>query len=832
MRLSPLVAVLVAAAFASVSPAGMLRNDGNSAFIQVQSWIVPSVFAGGGADDFSIFVWLRREANPAGGVQRVLRLGNVLRIEIDDDLDLVQVAMDGTPTLTAEVPLRGGDGNVPSDAWMLIAASFDTDGGLTAWAAAESLDMETASDPTTTWSGGVCWPPRLGADDPLPGINGILGLVAIRNHTVTTSDVMNVWNGGTPHYFTPLRSLDGAFAGGFHDVVWATSHGVVTNPRRTVNPFGTGAELGDTAGPNNIPIYHDFDPTTYYNCSRINSIGGEWTFVSPHTADEAWSGFFVRETPDIVAGTPWVGRVSPLANALATNDPNGLIRVMVTANSRAVRLTRSYGRLENWQAGLFDARQDSIAGVTIAAPTCDCTNWPAFAGSGYRSGSITDAVDETTPMVSFGNFGSHGAGNSAFPDYALNGNAIILRDGAEFVPKARPEPGTLIESAATPLTVRALVLQFPGSGDVLVQGEQATAQDVAGTPAGTPTTLALDTTLTTYTLAPADVVDAVAGTIEITAPLPDVAPGDACFIESGPGAGGIGVIRDRSGNTIEFAGWFPESPAAGTSTLRFGPIATTWATHEWSGLATGDPETWRGLSLTAQGGPVVVLFLECFRPGADGFVLGAFGRSGRGYEQQLQMLFDGAGLACMESLAPDVMLQFFAHQGSDESIMIDWTNAVRDRAPDVETWWCGDPDLDARFDGQIEGTDSWQAFILDNAAANDVGAIVGQEHPTIGTGNERAIDGQVADKAHLSGRGAALYVAAILDYLADAAEPGIDACPEDVDGDGAVGFNDLVAVLAAWGPCSPACAEDIDEDGTVGFNDVVALLAAWGSCKG
>ena len=54
-------------------------------------------------------------------------------------------------------------------------------------------------------------------------------------------------------------------------------------------------------------------------------------------------------------------------------------------------------------------------------------------------------------------------------------------------------------------------------------------------------------------------------------------------------------------------------------------------------------------------------------------------------------------------------------------------------------------------------------------------------------------------------------------------------CTEDVDGSGDVGFGDLLAVLAAWGPCE-ACPEDIDGSGDVGFGDLLAVLAAWGPC--
>ena len=48
--------------------------------------------------------------------------------------------------------------------------------------------------------------------------------------------------------------------------------------------------------------------------------------------------------------------------------------------------------------------------------------------------------------------------------------------------------------------------------------------------------------------------------------------------------------------------------------------------------------------------------------------------------------------------------------------------------------------------------------------------------------------------------------------------------PGDVTGDGVVDFNDVLALLSAWGPCS-GCPEDLDGDGNVGFSDLVLLLS-------
>ncbi len=55
-------------------------------------------------------------------------------------------------------------------------------------------------------------------------------------------------------------------------------------------------------------------------------------------------------------------------------------------------------------------------------------------------------------------------------------------------------------------------------------------------------------------------------------------------------------------------------------------------------------------------------------------------------------------------------------------------------------------------------------------------------------------------------------------------------CPADIDGDGTVGINDFLALLAAWGP-NPGHPADIDDDGTVGILDFLSLLEQWGPCS-
>ncbi|MEE8154248.1 MAG: hypothetical protein V3T53_04735 [Phycisphaerales bacterium] len=59
-----------------------------------------------------------------------------------------------------------------------------------------------------------------------------------------------------------------------------------------------------------------------------------------------------------------------------------------------------------------------------------------------------------------------------------------------------------------------------------------------------------------------------------------------------------------------------------------------------------------------------------------------------------------------------------------------------------------------------------------------------------------------------------------------------DECeiPGDLDGDGTVGANDLLILLASWGPCDDCdeCPADLNGDCTVGAADLLILLVNWG----
>ena len=49
----------------------------------------------------------------------------------------------------------------------------------------------------------------------------------------------------------------------------------------------------------------------------------------------------------------------------------------------------------------------------------------------------------------------------------------------------------------------------------------------------------------------------------------------------------------------------------------------------------------------------------------------------------------------------------------------------------------------------------------------------------------------------------------------------------DIDGDGHVNVDDLLAVINSWGRCA-CCAADLDESGAVDVDDLLAVINTWG----
>ena len=48
-----------------------------------------------------------------------------------------------------------------------------------------------------------------------------------------------------------------------------------------------------------------------------------------------------------------------------------------------------------------------------------------------------------------------------------------------------------------------------------------------------------------------------------------------------------------------------------------------------------------------------------------------------------------------------------------------------------------------------------------------------------------------------------------------------------MNGDGIVGVDDLLGIIASWGACG-ACDADVDGSGEVDVDDLLAVLSRWG----
>jgi hypothetical protein len=69
-------------------------------------------------------------------------------------------------------------------------------------------------------------------------------------------------------------------------------------------------------------------------------------------------------------------------------------------------------------------------------------------------------------------------------------------------------------------------------------------------------------------------------------------------------------------------------------------------------------------------------------------------------------------------------------------------------------------------------------------------------------------------------------------------EPIGSPCPADINADGVVNVDDLLAVISAWGNCAvppAACPANIVNTGTsanrVDVDDLLAVISAWGPCE-
>jgi hypothetical protein len=135
-------------------------------------------------------------------------------------------------------------------------------------------------------------------------------------------------------------------------------------------------------------------------------------------------------------------------------------------------------------------------------------------------------------------------------------------------------------------------------------------------------------------------------------------------------------------------------------------------------------------------------------------------------------------------------------------------------------------------------------IFLDNHT-NDFGGAIAYGNDSTGVHINCQFDGNTADI-----RGGAIYLGcscseaqvsgsdfcnSVPDHIVGnwSDDGGNDWCPvceDDINADGVVNVNDLLAVISRWGAC--VCMEDINGDALVNVDDLLLVIQDWGTCPG
>lgn len=782
---------------------------------------------------FSLLAWIRPRELPIGKHANILHIGNGFSLRLTSDGGiLTRLMRDGDPgelVVTADAAITPG-------AWAFVGVSFDAaNGTLSLWTHAQGSSPAADDATLAGFSPGPFEDTLyLGAVGTNEAMRGMYGMMVARDHAITERDVNDLWNAKLHHGPFSLDNMAvGGSLNGEDGVVWMINHAMTTRPLNA----GAGGQPTDRAaivnGPvslYNMHVYLSFG-SALHSLRAVRKVWVTNGFVhrSPYDTPVALAStgspepFFVRQLPPVGGDFPdephYVPHVSPKAQLLTT-EPVGLLRIIASANSRGIMADDgSLTGTGNFVHGFAWNNHANTAGVINRPARRDAGPWFGF-DCAIHEPFYTDGVQSIRPM-DFSRFwtGSHQTSATG------PGQGVYLAPEASYA--IRCKPVGLIQ-ADRPLLVQAHVLKFPGASDVHWTANKHTRQGEAGTKVGTLHTMSLDTQTFSHTFDTAAGDAMLSDTrIAINGDHADALNiGDACYV----GDGSLSVISDITvvdGMTqVDVEHPFSSQPVNG-SLLRFGPWAFASITHHWPGLDDGDPAQWRGVHFTAGDGEGVVLFsFDAWRTGVDGYIFGAAGWGGNGYQRQIQRSFSDAIARWVQRLGPDVWMQMPAQQNTTPDWMEDYTAQIRAGKADTEILWLGDI-----FHPSQWATPDWHAWILDNAAANDVVGMTLLVHPHLGGQLDLYGAGLRSDELHLTQHGNQQLAELWTQMLSDAALPGdVPLRVGDVDANGVVNVSDLLALLGMWGACDIVndCPGDLTGDGVVSVSDMLMLLSEWG----
>lgn len=718
--------------------------------------------------------------------------------------------------------------------WVMLMASWRRNTG--------TLTLHVLQDPAThavgstvsaalagSGLGPVTGDPAIGASA-VPGMVGGYGPIAVRDDDVTAGDAAMLFEARRffGFYDTETWQVPGGGMNGQDHCVWMVNHAISTHPFTMLGGlvFDHAAWVG---GPVTQQNYHVLDRGAAYlpeslRVARAVTAANGFTYRSHH--EGAYAGFFGRELPGLGTSLDPVPAVAPLTRQLITG-PRRPIRVMTSSNSRGIGWHDYSGNYPgNYASGFIERNRPWVSGVLLR---------PAHIGSGgspwFGFDSKWNPPWQSGQGTVVGFAATNGPGDfarlftgSETPTSRGPGEGVFLMPGAFYGLRCKPEPGSLV-LATEPLVVQAHVLRFPGASPARWRWVKGITQNSAGT-TGPEIGVALDTTTAVHPMGPGDSAPNPSTLVLAGDQTPVFAPGVSVFVAQGPGIRSFSVVTSSAlslgATTVTLSHPFMTPPAPG-SVLKIGPWAFETITHQFPGLAPGDPEVFRGIELLTEptGGGVAVFAYSAWRPGVPGLMFGTAGWGGNGYASQIAKSLPGSNLAWMAGTQADVWIEVPAQQDSQPSAMGEYASLIRAALPGVELVMAGEAVHSPTQ--TLTGQDPWGEYILTNAASFGAVGIASTEHPMLGSFVEQLADGLRADGYHFSQRGNQRQADAWTDMLRRGA---IDPCLRaDMNFDGVLTISDFGAFQTLFVAGDPVA--DMNGDGILTIADFGAFQAAF-----
>ena len=807
-------------------------------------------------ETWSTIIWLYRTEEVPGEFTLIDQPGVFALTGNDANQMLTATFFDAAGEDHIALPIEfDGDQPNPMDEWCLIALSLDpVTRTATAIAQTESSNRTTTSVTGTTWTGGLATGEfTLGKTTTLPAAPGLINCFAFAGHALDEVDFDDIWRDGEPQICRPLNThnvdagghltatflgVDGATAG----CSFVLSFGSNTSPNHNVtgliqqsnpdDPIRTQSLIAFNA---RVPLAFNYD---LYNImtqahpplAAVSAGGDACRVVNVHDLTKPWSGFFdIQITNSLDGRTPYVIQPAPLTRALVHFEPAVRTFLLIGANSRSTRIVAYPGvdDVENYIGGATRHFESILIGVNNIPLGLNTNKYRFFRENPnsqfYIEGDVKPVNDSPDPDQAFARWWSGASGGST---NGTGAGLLLNSDDALLCLKAKPEPGTRLNSAMQPMQFNAYILQFPGGGEVTWQAMHGTSMTTLGSPiagaSGMFSTDALDTI--THTMAEGDSYADAPSPMLLLAGDHTATFGsrNAVYISSGAGAGALGTIESISYNgthtILALQHELPVAPSsAGASVLKLGTAGVIVFQHQFAGERSIGP--YRGIAFTAPQGsiaPVMIHAAGAFATDLPGVVLGPFGRAGFGWSTQVKNQSVVGRHNMLTALDPDVFFQFYAEQANQETCMRDFGEVFREACPDAEHWWVGDPQYTSALGDYFH----WDQYILDEAPEFGIGSVTAIDDKQIGNIWDQCAQGFRAAGNHHTDDGAQKYVERVCQLLKIAALP----FHADYDGDGAISASDRDMLCAAMGSSrgDPQydLQFDLDDDGVVDSLDL------------